>query len=96
MAVFFRLAKHVRHLPLDGVEPLGECRDGRLRRRRFTGDAGRVGRAAPRKDLALDLLDLALEPLNALLGSRHLALGHRRGRNKRDACRCNQQAELTD
>ena len=72
--VFLGLAKDVGHLPLQRVEPLVERRDRRLGRRRLVGKAGGVRRPAARKHLALDLLDLPFEALEALLGRRRRAL----------------------
>ena len=95
MAVLFGLAEHVGHLPLERVEPLVEGGDRRLGRRGIVGEAGGVGRTAAREDLALHLLDLPFEPLDALLGSGRLALRHGSRRKKREACRCNEQTEVT-
>ena len=84
MPVLFRLAEEVGHLPLERVEALVERGHRRLGRRGLVREAGGVRRAALGEDLALDLIDLPLQPVEALLGSRRLALGERRGGRKRD------------
>src|SRR4051794_24277731 len=86
MAVLLRRAEQVGHLPLERVEPLVERRDRRLRGRRFVGEASGVRRASLRKNLALHLVYLALEAVEALLGRRRLALGKRRGGRQRNGC----------
>ena len=78
-----RLAEQIGHLPLERVEPLVERGNGGLGGRGLIREAGRLGRPAFRKDLALHLIDLPLEPLEALLGRRRLALGERRGGRER-------------
>src|SRR4051812_31340259 len=85
MAVLFRLTEHIRDLTLKRIEALVERDDRRLRRRGLVRKAGAVGRPALREDLALDLLNLALEPVETLLrrGGR-LALRERRGSGQRD------------
>src|SRR4051812_19893950 len=84
MAVLFRLAEHIRDLTLKRIEALVKRDDRGLRRRRLVRKAGAVGRPALREDLALDLLNLTLEPVEALLGTRRrLALCERRGSGQR-------------
>ena len=51
-------------------------------RRRLAREARRVGRTPARKDLTLHLLDLPFEPLDALIGSRRLALRECGGRHE--------------
>ena len=67
-----------------------------LGRRRLVREARGVGRASLGKDLALHLLDLALEAVEALFGCRRLALGQRGSRNQSEARVCGKQADLTE
>jgi hypothetical protein len=78
IAVLLRLADEIGHLLLERVEPLVEAQDRRLRRGRIVGEPGSVGGLALREQLALHLLDLLFQPIDALLGSRlRLLLGDR-------------------
>ena len=70
VAILFRLAEQVGHLALERIEPLIERRHRGLRRRGIVGEAGGVRGAALGEDLALHLLHLPLEPIDALLGRR--------------------------
>jgi hypothetical protein len=90
--ILLRQAEDVGHLPLERIEPLVERGDRRLGRRRFVGEASRVGRAAAREDLPLNLLELPLEPVDPLLGRWRLALGLRRLDGKQDGGRAERQA----
>ena len=79
MAVLFRLTQDVRQLPFQPIQPVIERSKGRLSRGGFVGEARRVRRLPLGKDLALDLAELFLEALDALLWRRLLAL--REGRH---------------
>ena len=70
IAVLLRLAKHVGHLPLERIEPLVEADHRRLGRGGVVGEARSVGRPALGEDPPLQLIDLPLEPIDALLGRR--------------------------
>jgi len=95
MAVLFGLAEHVGHLPLDRVQALVEGGDRRLGGRGIARETGGVGRTTAWKHLALHLLDLPFEPLDSLFGRDRLALRNGSRRKKREACRCNEQTEVT-
>ena len=73
-----RLAKQVGHLPLDRVEALVEASstDDWVAAGSSEKPAVSAGRAL-REDSPLHLVDLPLEPVDALLGSRLLALRER-------------------
>jgi len=58
-------------------------------------ETGGVGRTTAWKHLALHLLDLPFEPLDSLFGRDRLALRNGSRRKKREACRCNEQTEVT-
>ncbi|GAA3897281.1 hypothetical protein GCM10022276_15350 [Sphingomonas limnosediminicola] len=75
VSVLLRLAEEVGHLSFERVEALVESRNRRLRRRRFGGETGRVCGPSAREHLALNLVDLPLEPLDTLFGSDLLPLG---------------------
>ena len=78
VAVLFRLAEQVGHLPFERVEPLVERHDRRL------GRGGLVGKPAVSagrpfgKTCRCISFDLPLEPIDPLLGRRRLALRKRR------------------
>jgi hypothetical protein len=84
IAVFLGLPNEVRHLPFDCVETLVEGDDRRLGRRRIVREASGVSRAPLREDLALHLLHLFFEAVDALLGTRRrLTLRKRDPRHER-------------
>ena len=89
MAIFLGLAEDFGELALKGVEPFVEVSDGCLGCGRLVRESGSGGRGAARKDLALDLLELAFEALDALLWRRRrLALAQRRSACSGEHRRC--------
>ena len=83
IAVLLRLADEVGHLLLERVEALVEGEHRGLGRRGIVGETGGVGGPALGEHLPLHLLNLLLEPVEALLGSRRrLALRKRGGRHE--------------
>jgi hypothetical protein len=74
VAVLLGLAEHVGHLLFERVEALVEADHRGLGRGRIIGESRRVCRAALREDAPLNLVHLALEALEPLLGSRRLTL----------------------
>jgi hypothetical protein len=84
VAVFFRQADKIGHLPFEGIEPLRQRHDRRLGRGGVIGKARRVRGASLGKYLPLHLLDLAFKPIQALFRSwGRLALCKRDRRRQR-------------